>query len=64
MTIEDAYALANRMLVRLADGQIGRLVVFRLRSESVDVQLPGGQLRTMPSKALQLKDGYMVELTA
>jgi hypothetical protein len=64
MRIEDAYALASRVLVRLADGQIGRLVVFRLRSESVDVQLPGGQLRTLPSTVLQLRDGYMVEQPA
>jgi hypothetical protein len=64
MTFEDAYALAGRMLVRLADGQIGRVVVFRLRTESVDVQLPSGRLRTVPSEALHLRDGYMVEATA
>jgi hypothetical protein len=64
MRIEDAYALASRVLVRLADGQIGRLVVFRLRNESVDVQLPGGQLRTVPSTALRLQDGFMVEQPA
>ena len=64
MRIEEAYALASRVLVRLADGQIGRLVVFRLRSESVDVQLPGGRFRTLPSTALRLQDGFMVELPA
>ena len=64
MTLEDAYSLASRVLVRLADGQIGRLVVFRLRTESVDVQLPGGQLRTLPSSRLQLEGGFMVETAA
>jgi hypothetical protein len=64
MRLEDAYDLASRVLVRLADGQIGRLVAFRLRSESVDVQLPGGQRRTLPSTRLQLQDGFMVELPA
>ena len=63
MTLEDAYSLASRVLVRLADGQIGRLVVFRLRTESVDVQLPGGRLRTLPSSNLQLEGGFMVETT-
>lgn len=52
------------MLVRLADGQIGPVVVFRLRTESVDVQLPSGRLRTVPSQALQLREGYMVEAPA
>lgn len=61
MTLEDAYTLASRFLVRLADGQIGRLVVFRLRTESVDVQLPGGQRRTVPSSNLRLEGGFMVE---
>ena len=64
MRLEDAYSLASRVLVRLADGQIGRLVAFRLRTESVDVQLPGGQRRTVPSSSLQLEGGFMVETTA
>ena len=63
MTLEDAYSLASKALVRLADGQIGRLVAFRLRTESVDVQLPGGQRRTLPSSHLQLEGGFMVETT-
>jgi hypothetical protein len=64
VNFEDAYAMASRVLVRLADGQLGRMVVFRLRTESVDVQLPGGQLRTLPSTRLRLEDGFMVETTA
>ena len=64
MRFEDAYSLASRVLVRLADGQIGRLVAFRLRTESVDVQLPDGQRRTVPSSSLQLEDGFMVETLA
>ena len=35
--------------------------VFRLRTESVDVQLPGGQRRTVPSSNLRLEGGFMVE---
>ncbi len=64
MDLEQAYKLASRVLVRLADGQLGRIVVFRLGTESVDVLLPSGRYRTVPSTRLDLRDGLMVELPA
>jgi hypothetical protein len=64
MLLEDAYSLASRVKVRLADGQLGRMVVFRLTTESVDVELPGGRLRNVPSTRLNLENGLVVEQPA
>ena len=64
MKFDELDALASRVLVRLADGQLGRMVVFHLRTECVDVQLPSGRLRTLPSTRLRPENGFMVEMSA